>query len=106
MLLDNLQRARYQGRLYPVSPNAERILGLECFPNVSELPEVVCSDPSVDAVIAMLTPQRVTEPERTARVISYMAREQQKPLLGVFMGGGAVSRARDMLDEARVPVYP
>ncbi len=68
--------------------------------------EVVCSDPSVDAVIAMLTPQRVTEPERTARVISYMAREQQKPLLGVFMGGGAVSRARDMLDEARVPVYP
>lgn len=106
VLLDNLQRARYQGRLYPVSPNAERILGLECFPNVSELPEVVCSDPSVDAVIAMLTPQRVTEPERTARVISYMAREQQKPLLGVFMGGGAVSRARDMLDEARVPVYP
>jgi acyl-CoA synthetase (NDP forming) len=68
--------------------------------------EVVCSDPSVDAVIAMLTPQRVTEPERTARVISYMAREQQKPLLGVFMGGGAVSRAREMLDEARVPVYP
>lgn len=68
--------------------------------------EVVCSDPSVDAVIAMLTPQRVTEPERTARVISYMAREQEKPLLGVFMGGGAVSRARDMLDEAQVPVYP
>jgi acetyl coenzyme A synthetase (ADP forming)-like protein len=67
--------------------------------------ELVRDDPSVDAVLALLTPQRVTEPERTARVISYLAREQSKPLLAVFMGGDAVSRARTMLDEARVPVY-
>jgi acetate---CoA ligase (ADP-forming) len=59
----------------------------------------------VDAVLAMLTPQRVTEPERTARVISYLARECEKLVIAVFMGGGAVSRARDMLDDARVPVY-
>ncbi len=26
-------------------------------------------------------------------------------MIAVFMGGGAVSRARDMLAEARVPVY-
>ncbi len=67
--------------------------------------ELVRDDPGVDGIIALLTPQRVTEPEQTARVISYLAREQAKPLLAVFMGGDAVSRARSLLDEAQVPVY-
>jgi acetyltransferase len=67
--------------------------------------EVLRDEPSVDAIVAMLTPQRVTEPERTARVISYVAREQTKPLIAVFMGGESVGRARALLDEAHVPVY-
>jgi len=67
--------------------------------------EILRDDPSVDAIIVMLTPQRVTEPERTARVISYIAREQTKPLIAVFMGGEAVGHARALLDDARVPVY-
>jgi acetyltransferase len=67
--------------------------------------ELAQADPSVDAVLALLTPQRVTEPERTARAIAYLARQHEKPLLAVFMGGDAVGRARSMLDEMRVPVY-
>jgi acetyltransferase len=67
--------------------------------------ELVLEDPAVDALAVMLTPQRLTEPERTARVISYLAREHDKPILAVFMGGDAVARSRMMLDEARVPVY-
>jgi len=67
--------------------------------------ELAHDDPAVDAIVAMLTPQRVTQPEMTARVISYVAREQKKPVLAVFMGGDAVARAREMLDEAHVPVY-
>jgi acetyltransferase len=67
--------------------------------------ELAQADPSVDAVLALLTPQRVTEPERTARAIANLARQQAKPLLAVFMGGDAVGRARSMLDEMRVPVY-
>lgn len=31
----------YRGRIYPVNPNAEEILGLPCHPSVSSLPEVV-----------------------------------------------------------------
>ena len=67
--------------------------------------ELAQADPNVDAVLALLTPQRVTEPERTARAISYLARLQEKPVLAVFMGGDAVSRARTLLDASRVPVY-
>lgn len=67
--------------------------------------ECLRDEDSVDAILVLLTPQRVTEPERTARVISYIAREQAKPLIAVFMGGESVDRARALLDDARVPVY-
>ena len=67
--------------------------------------EIVRADPGVDSLLVLLTPQRVTEPERTARVIGFVAREQSKPVLAVYMGGEAVTRAREMLDWARVPVY-
>jgi acetyltransferase len=67
--------------------------------------ELVLEDAATDSLVVMLTPQRLTEPERTARVISYLAREHEKPILAVFMGGDAVARSRVMLDEAHVPVY-
>jgi acetyltransferase len=67
--------------------------------------ELVLEDAATDSLVVMLTPQRLTEPERTARVISYLAREHDKPILAVFMGGDAVARSRVMLDEAHVPVY-
>lgn len=67
--------------------------------------EALVADDTVDSLLVLLTPQRVTEPERTARVISYLAREAAKPLIAVFMGGEAVDRGRKLLDEARVPVY-
>jgi acyl-CoA synthetase (NDP forming) len=39
VLLDNLQRARFQGPIYPVNPQAERILGLTCYPTVTAIEE-------------------------------------------------------------------
>ena len=31
----------YRGRIYPVNPNAQEILGLPCYPSVTSLPEAV-----------------------------------------------------------------
>lgn len=67
--------------------------------------EVVLEDPGVDALVALLTPQAVTEPEQTARSIAHAARMHGKPVMGVYMGGDAVARGRVMLDLARVPAY-
>ena len=67
--------------------------------------EIALADPNVDGVVVLLTPQAPTEPERTARVITHLARTSDKPVAGVYMGGEAVSRGRMMLDAARVPVY-
>ncbi|MDE3095953.1 MAG: CoA-binding protein [Chloroflexota bacterium] len=66
---------------------------------------VALEDPGVDAVIVLLTPQAVTEPERTARLITHLARTSGKPVAAVYMGGDAVARGRLMLDSAHVPAY-
>lgn len=67
--------------------------------------ELALSDPNVDGVIVLLTPQAVTEPERTARAITHLSRIHDKPVMGVYMGGDAVARGRLMLDASRVPAY-
>jgi acetyltransferase len=67
--------------------------------------EIVLADPNVDAMIVMLTPQAVTEPEATAECVAALALGQSKPVLAVFMGGDAVSPGRIMLDNARIPAF-
>ncbi|HYM15736.1 MAG TPA: CoA-binding protein [Dehalococcoidia bacterium] len=67
--------------------------------------EIALADPGVDGVIVLLTPQAVTEPERTARAITHLSRLHEKPVMGVYMGGDAVARGRLMLDVSHVPAY-
>lgn len=67
--------------------------------------QIALEDPAVDAIIVLMTPQAVTEPERTSRVITHLARTSEKPIMGVYMGGDAVARGRLMLDASHVPAY-
>lgn len=41
LFLRALLEPGYPGRIYPVNPNAQEILGLRCYPSVTSLPEVV-----------------------------------------------------------------
>jgi acyl-CoA synthetase (NDP forming) len=41
LFLRALLEPGYRGRIYPVNPNAQEILGLRCYPSVTSLPEVV-----------------------------------------------------------------
>jgi acyl-CoA synthetase (NDP forming) len=41
LFLSALLELGYRGRIYPVNPNAQEILGLPCHPSVASLPEVV-----------------------------------------------------------------
>ena len=40
-LLANLIDSRFQGIVYPVNPHAKGILGIKCYPNVIEIPDIV-----------------------------------------------------------------
>jgi len=58
-ILRNLALYEYKGRVYPVNPKADEILGLKCYPSVLDIPDEV--DLAVIAVSSELTPKVVEE---------------------------------------------
>ncbi len=57
-ILYNL-KARYRGRIYPINPHAEEILGLKCYRSVLEVPDEI--DLAVISVPAPIVPQVAEE---------------------------------------------
>lgn len=66
----------------------------------------VLGDAGIDAVVVLLTPQAMTEPAQTARLLSDAAAGSQKPVCVSFIGGDAVSPGRAILDHEHVPSFP
>lgn len=55
-VLDSLAKHDYKGKVYPINPKAEEILGIKCYPAVDAVPDavdlvVVCVDLSVTAPV-------------------------------------------------------
>ncbi len=67
--------------------------------------QIVLDDPNVDAVLVILTPQAMTDPTETARVIAAASQNAHKPILAAWMGGAAVAQGRQLLVQANIPTY-
>jgi len=67
--------------------------------------EYLLRDPNIDAVLAVLTPQAMTDPTRTAEKLAFVAAQSKKPVVASFMGGQAVEKATEVLGERGVPAY-
>ncbi len=63
------------------------------------------SNPAVDAVLVVLTPQAMTDPSETARRLADAAKDSDKPILGAWMGGRNVAEGTRILTEAGATVY-
>lgn len=64
-------------------------------------------DPSVGAVLVILTPQAMTDAEAVAAaVVQTAASARDVTTLSSFMGGPAVSAARELLVAGSIPDYP
>ena len=64
------------------------------------------ADKNVDGVVAMLTPQAMTEPTEAARAIVEAARAHKaKPVLACFMGEVRVAEARELLSTSGFPDF-
>jgi acetyltransferase len=68
--------------------------------------ENVISDPNVDGLMVLLTPQAMTEIEATAVAIGEMADQTEKPILACFMGEARVAEGIKLLNQHKVPNYP
>lgn len=62
-------------------------------------------DPTIDAIVAILTPQAMTDAVGTARAM-HAALSGKKPFVTSFMGGHDVAEARVELRRLGIPDYP
>lgn len=65
----------------------------------------VMSDPGVDSVLIILTPQSMTDAMGTAEAIVSIAKKSVKPIVCAFMGVVDVSDGVKLLQQNNVPVY-
>ncbi|HEX5632282.1 MAG TPA: CoA-binding protein, partial [Gemmatimonadales bacterium] len=62
-------------------------------------------DPNVDGIVAILTPQAMTEPVEAANALIGAASGARKPVIACWMGQASVSAARWKMHESGLPVY-
>lgn len=64
---------------------------------------LVVADEGVDALVVLLTPQSMTEPEKTAQSIVALREKTNKPIVVSFMGQELVALGKKILREGDIP---
>lgn len=78
----------------------------DCTPDVyTQALELVARDKNCDAVLSILAPQGMTEPEKAAGMLTHAAESIKKPLLASWMGGSRMQLASNVLNEASIPTF-
>ncbi|HNY01732.1 MAG TPA: GNAT family N-acetyltransferase [Bacteroidales bacterium] len=85
--------------------NPVDVLGDARAKRIAKATQIVLDDPGVDAVLVILTPQAMTNPNATAREISALAPSTKKPILAAWLGGQSMHEADDILVESGIPSY-
>lgn len=62
-------------------------------------------DAEVDALLVILTPQAMTEPEQVAEQVTALAAKTHKPVFTVWMGEPSVASSREIFRSAKIPTY-
>ena len=76
--------------------------------NVSryELAVKTCiSDPKIDGLLVIYTPQGTTQPSQLAEAITKIAADRRKPMLTVWMGESGVRESREIFQKNNIPTY-
>ena len=71
----------------------------------SEALKIVLDDEGVDAVIVILTPQAMSDPEGAAHAVMSVAKDAKKPILTSWIGGEVVAPGVAIFRQEGVPTY-
>jgi acetyltransferase len=101
-------RGRLAEKLPPTASlgNPVDIIGDAQADRYAEVLSAVRGDPSVDAVLVLLTPQAMTEPESTAMAAVGALAGSGKTAFASFLGEASVKEARRILFAGGIPHYP
>ncbi|MBI4164169.1 MAG: acetate--CoA ligase family protein, partial [Acidobacteria bacterium] len=67
--------------------------------------EIVAKDPNTDGILAILTPQAMTDPTQTAEQLKPYAHLDGKPIIASWMGGAGISAGEQILNRAGIPTF-
>jgi acetyltransferase len=67
--------------------------------------EIATQDPDSDGLLVVLTPQSMTDPTRTAEMLTPFAQSTGKPILASWMGGADVEVGQTLLNRANIPTF-
>jgi len=67
--------------------------------------EIILKLKSVNALVIILTPQIMTQIEKTAEFIGTLSKKYKKPIFCSFIGGSLVSQGEKKLNELKIPSF-
>lgn len=67
--------------------------------------EIVLQTDKCDSLLVILTPQMMTQVQKTAEVIGAISKKYKKPIFCSFIGGTAVSEGEKELNKLKVPSF-
>ncbi len=85
--------------------NPVDLLGTATSDDYGKAASVLLQDSEVDCLLAILTPQAMTEPDECAARLVDAAKNSEKPILACWMGETSVQSARKILNAAAIPTF-
>lgn len=86
------------------SQNPVDILGDAGPEKFAKAMQIAAKDSTSDGVLAILTPQDMTDPTRTSQLMKPLTR-LKKPLMASWMGGESVRKGKEILSQYHIPVF-
>ncbi len=86
--------------------NPVDVLGDACPDRFAKSVEIAKDAPECDGLLAILTPQAMTDPMETARRVADCTAGCRKPVLASWMGASQVAAGIQLLNQVGVPTFP
>lgn len=67
--------------------------------------ETILETDQADALLIILTPQMMTQVEKTAQIIGGLSKKYKKPIFCSFIGGRLVGEGEKILNQAKIPSF-
>lgn len=67
--------------------------------------DICIKDKNVEGILAILTPQSMTNPDAVAEILVDLSKQTPKTILSSWMGEGSVETARTILENGNIPQY-
>ncbi|MCX6726541.1 MAG: CoA-binding protein, partial [Candidatus Shapirobacteria bacterium] len=68
--------------------------------------EIVLQEKTAQSIVVVLTPQLMTQIEKTADIIGQLSNKYPQPIFGAFIGGNHTVEGQKILNRYKIPNYP